>query len=59
MVAFPPLAACIVVSGTMKTGPQEGDFQVRSGSNHVSPVWWLQQQGCTFNLAWAGSPGQQ
>lgn len=50
MDAFPPSAACTIVSGTMKTGPQEGDFQVISDSNHVSPVWWLQQQGCTFNL---------
>ena len=50
MDAFPPLAVCTVVFGTMTTEPQEGDFQVRSGSNHVIPVWWLQQKGCTFNL---------
>ena len=50
MDAFPPSAACTIVSGTMKTGPQEGDFQDISSSNQVSPVWWLQQQGCTSNL---------
>lgn len=35
---FPPSAIYIALPGSMKTGPQEGGFQVQSASNLPSPV---------------------
>lgn len=35
---FPPLTDCIVFSGTMKAGPQEGGFQAKHSSNNLSSV---------------------